>query len=113
MRIIKEVEVEGKRAEALFDTGSLHTYVTRSLLEGVPIHHLLQPYKVAMGGKVIQVKEHCLINGKIEGLDFSTHGIPIDDLGRVDGKNVDVLIGASTMEEWEIIPNPKDGTPHL
>jgi len=37
MGIVKEVEIEGKRAEALFDTGSFHTYVARPLLEGVPI----------------------------------------------------------------------------
>jgi hypothetical protein len=110
MRIIKEVEIEGKRARALFDTGSFHSYVSRRFLEGVPLHRLVQPYKVALGGRKIEVRESCLFNGKIEGLDFSTWGIPIDGLGAVDGKNIDALIGASTMEEWEIIPNPKDGT---
>ena len=109
-RIVKEVEIEGKRAEALFDTGSFHTYITKRLLEDVSIRPVLRPYKVALGGKTIEVKEHCLINGKIEGLDFSTYGIPIDDLGMVDGKIINALIGASTMEEWEIVPNPKDGT---
>lgn len=110
MRIVKEVEIEGKRAEALFNTGSFHTYVTKRLLEGVPVRRVPQPYKIALGGKTIEVKEHCLINGKIEGLDFSTYGIPIDELGMADGKTFDVLIGASTMEEWEIVPNPRDGT---
>jgi len=109
MRIVKEVEIEGKRAQALLDTGSFHTYVTRRLLEGVPMHRLLQPFKVALGGKEIEVKERCLFNGKIEGLDFSTWAIPIDELGAADGKTIDALIGASTMEEWEIIPNPRDG----
>jgi len=51
-----------------------------------------------------------LFNGRIEGLDFSTWGIPIDTLGEVEGKTIDVIIGASTMEQWEIIPHPKDGT---
>ena len=110
MRIVKEIEIEGKRAQALFDTGSFHTYITRRLLQDVPIKPVLRPYKVALGGKMIEVSEHCLINGKIEGLDFSTYGIPIDELGIVDGKTINVLIGASTMGEWEIIPNPKDGT---
>jgi hypothetical protein len=110
MRIVKEIEIEGKRTQALFDTGSFHTYVTRTLLEGVPLHRLVQPYKVALGGREIEVRESCLFNGKIEGLDFFTWGIPIDKLGRVDGKTIDVLIGASAMEQWEIIPNPKDGT---
>ena len=32
------------------------------------------------------------------------------NLGRVDGGEIDALIGALTMEEWEISVNPKDGT---
>lgn len=110
MRILKEIEIEGKKANALFDTGSMHTYVSSRLLEGVPIRTLSKPYKVALGGRVIEVKEHCSIQGKIEGLDFHTEVVPIDEVGRVDGKVVEVLIGALTMEEWEIIPNPKDAT---
>jgi len=110
VRIIKEVEIEGKRTVALFDTGSFHTYVTKRLLEGVPLRRVLEPYKVALGGETIVVKEYCSINGRIEGYGFHTAAIPIDELGKVDGKTVDAIIGASTMEEWEIIPNPKDGT---
>lgn len=110
MRIVKEIEIEGRKATALFDTGSIHTYVSARLLEGVPLRILSEPYRVALGGKIIEVKEHCSIQGKIEGLLFHTEVIPIDEVGRVDGKVVDVLIGALTMEEWEIIPNPRDAT---
>jgi len=63
-----------------------------------------------LGGKIIEVKEYCSIEGKIEGHVFHTEVIPLDDIGKVDGKVIDVLIGALTMEEWEIIPNPKDAT---
>lgn len=110
MRIIKEVEIEGKRARALFDTGSFHTYVTRRFLQTVPIRSVPEPYKIALGGKTFEVKEYCAIAGRIEGHGFHTEAIPIDELGRVDGQTIDVIIGTSTMEEWEIIPNPKDGT---
>lgn len=110
MRIVKEIEIEGKRAMALFDTGSVHTYVSSRQLEGVPIRTLSEPYKVALGGRIIEVTRHCSVQGKIEGLLFHTEVIPVDEVGKVDGKVVDVLIGALTMEEWEIIPNPKDGT---
>jgi len=110
MRIVKEIEIQGKRALALFDTGSLHTYVASRLLEGAPTQALRRPYKVALGGKTFEVKIHCSIQGSIEGLDFHTEVVPIDEVGRVDGKEVDIIIGALTMEEWEIIPNPRDGT---
>ncbi|MEW6609631.1 MAG: hypothetical protein AB1414_19660 [bacterium] len=110
MRIVKEIEIEGKKALALFDTGSMHTYVVNHLLKGVAIRRLSEPYKVALGGRIVDVKEYCAIEGKIEGLVFHTEVIPIDEVGRVDGKKIDILIGALTMEEWEIIPNLKNAT---
>jgi len=110
MRIVKEIEIEGKSAVALFDTGSLHTYVSSRLLEGVLMRPLSKPYKVALGGRTVEVKVHCSVEGTIEGLVFSTSVVPIDEVGRVEGKEVDVIIGALTMEEWEIIPNPREGT---
>ena len=110
MRILKKIEIEGMPANALFDTGSIHTYVSNRLLEGVPIRTLSEPYKVALGGKIIEVQEYCSIEGKIDGLVFHTEVIPIDEVGKADGKEIDVLIGALTMEEWEIIPNPTDAT---
>lgn len=113
MRIIKEIEIEGQQSLALFDTGSLHTYVVRTLLSAVPIRPLLEPYKVALGGKVLNIQEHCSIQGKIEGWGFHTEAIPIEELGNIDGKKIDILIGAITLEEWEITLSPKDGTLNL
>jgi len=110
MRIVKDIEIEGRNAKALFNSGSLHTYVLRTFLEGVPIRLLSEPYTVALGGKVIEVKEFCAVEGKIEGHAFDTKIVPIDHLGRVDGREIDALIGALTLEEWEIGVNPKDGT---
>ena len=51
MRIIKKIEIEGQEAIALFDTGALHTYIVRSLLKDVPLRQVLEPYRVALGGK--------------------------------------------------------------
>jgi len=110
MRIVKEIEIEGKKLQALFDTGSLHTYVVRRFLENVPIRVLSEPYRVALGGRVIEIKEYCAIERKIEGYAFDTKVVPIDKLGKVDGREIDTLIGDLTMEEWEIGLNPRDGT---
>jgi hypothetical protein len=110
MRIVKEIEIQGQTATALFDTGSLHTYVATQLLGDAPSGPLRHPYKVALGGRTFEVKIHCSIRGGIEGLEFHTEAVPIDEIGNVDGKKIDVIIGALTMAEWEIIPNPKEGT---
>ncbi len=111
-RVIKTIEIEGKLAKALFDTGAFHTYVLRKYLEGIPdrVVRVTKPYEVALGGETIQIKERALINGKIEGLDFDTSVVPVESLGKANGHDLDAIIGAITMEAWEITVNPKDGS---
>lgn len=109
-RVIKTIEVEGKPAVALFDTGAVNTYVLRKYLEDTP-HRFVpvaKPYPVALRGETFLIRERAVINGKIEGLDFDTTAVPIDSLGRADGHNLDAIIGALTMEQWEISVHPKD-----
>jgi hypothetical protein len=112
MRIIKNIEIEGKPAAALFDTGAFHTYVLRKYLKGKKnrLVSVARPYEVSLGGKTFVVREEAIVNGKIDGLDFNTTVVPIDLLGRADGHEVEAMIGAITMEQWEITVNPKDGS---
>ena len=42
-------------------------------------------------------------------MDFFTDAVPIDKLGQADGHQLDALIGALTMERWEIKFDPKAG----
>ena len=111
-RIIKTIEIEGKPANALFDTGAFHTYVLRTYLEGMPerLVAVTKPYEVALGGETIKVRERAVINGKIEGLDFDTLVVPVDSLGRANGHNFDAIVGAITMEAWEITVDPKNNS---
>lgn len=109
-RIIKTIEIEGQPAEALFDSGAFHTYVLRPYLENSPHLAIARPYNVSLGGETIRIEEMVMVNGKIEGLDFSTTVVPIDSLGRCDGHDLGAIVGAITMEHWEIILNPRDGT---
>ncbi len=109
-RIIKEIEIEGQPAFALFDTGSTNTYIERILIENVPKRLVPESYKVAMGGETIEVKEVCTVIGRIEGLSFDTEAIPVKEIGQIDGKKVGAIIGALTMEKWEIRLDPKNGT---
>jgi hypothetical protein len=106
-RIIKQIEIEGKPALALFDTGAVHTYVRSELLSGVPKRTISSPYTVALGGTEIKVKELCVTLGKIEGLEFDAEAVPVDDIGRADGRELDAIIGALTMEKWEMRLDPK------
>lgn len=108
-RIIKTIEIEGQPAVALFDTGASYTYVRSSLVSKVPRRIVTRPAHVALGGRGIEIRELCLMEGKIEGLAFFTDAVPVDALGSIDGHTLDVLIGARTMEQWEIKLDPKTG----
>jgi hypothetical protein len=109
-RIIKDIEIEGQPAIALFDTGAVYTYVRSPLVRDVPRRVVARPARVALGGQDIEIRELCLIEGKIEGLDFFGNAVPVDNIGRADGYELDVLIGALIMEQWEIRLDPKNGT---
>src|SRR5207302_4553371 len=93
---------EGKPAVALFDTGATYTYVLSSLISETPRRRFKEPAHVALRGRDIDIAELCFVEGKIEGLDFFTDAVPIDKLRRADGHQLDALIGALTMERWEI-----------
>ncbi len=111
-RVIQTIEIEGQPAVALFDSGAFHSYVVRRLVEDIP-HRLVpvaRPYEVALGGANFTVSEQAIVNGKIDGLDFDTMVVPVGSLGRADGRELDAIIGAITMEHWEITVNPKDGS---
>ncbi len=108
-RIIKEIEIEGQRAVALFDTGAVYTYVREGLVAKSPRARVVAPVRVALGGQSIEIREQCVMNGKIEGLDFFADAVPVADLGRADGQTLDVIIGATTLEKWEIKIDPKTG----
>jgi len=108
-RIIKEIEVEGKPAVAVFDTGATFTYVRSPLISQAPRKKITRPAHVILGGQEIDIKELCIIEGKIEGLDFFADAVPVNDLARADGHDLDALIGAITMERWEIKLDPKSG----
>jgi len=109
-RIIKTIEIEGQPAVALFDTGAVYTYVRSSLVKEAPKRAMVPPTRVALGGSEIEIRELCLMEGKIEGLSFLTEAVPLPEIGHADGHELDVLIGARTMEQWEIRLDPRSGT---
>ena len=109
-RIIKKIEIEGQTAVALFDTGAVFTYVKQPYLVNAVRKQLAAPFHVALSGRSIDVQELCLIDGKIEGLDFDTDAVPVNELGKADGHELDAIIGVLTMERWDIRLDPKAGT---
>ena len=108
-RIIKEIEIEGQRAVTLFDTGATYSYVRRELVAGVTTKPVAFPAHVLLGGRDVEIRALCIVDGKIDGLGFFTDMVPVDVIGQADGQELDAIIGATTMEHWEIRLDPKTG----
>ncbi|MEZ8218351.1 Aspartyl protease [Candidatus Fervidibacteria bacterium JGI MDM2 SSWTFF-3-K9] len=108
-RIIKQIEIEGQPATALFDTGANYTYVRADLVQNAPRRRVAYPVRVALGGQEIEITEVCIVEGTIEGLSFFTDAVPVAELGEADGHQLDAIIGSRTMEQWEIRLDPSTG----
>lgn len=107
-RTFKEIEIEGKRAYVLFDTGSTRSYVRNELASKVRWKTV--PFRVGLGGRVYEINETSALNCTIEGLPFDIEAHPVEELGPDErGKSIDAIIGALAMEKWVLIPNPKTG----
>ena len=107
-KITKEIQVNDRKLTALFDTGSINTYIREELAPPTRVA-LKYPFRVGLGGERREIKEVCILEGEIEGLGFSTDSYLIDDLGSINGKPLDAIIGARTMEGWEIRLDPRTG----
>src|SRR5207247_6381850 len=81
-RIFKTIEIQGQPANVLFDSGATNTYVRSSLVAGAPRQAMRTPVHVGLGGQNIEIRELCLMEGKIEGLDFLAEAVPVTELGR-------------------------------
>ena len=106
-RIVKEIGVEGRQLRALFDSGSLRSYIT---VESRPsATRKGRPISVGLGGTVRQLDERCDFTAKIDDLEFDMTAYVVQELGETEHGRLDVLVGALTMEEWYIKLDPQKG----
>jgi len=107
-RTFKEIDIEGKKAYTLFDTGSMRSYVRNEFASN--IRRRIEPFEVGLGGRIHRIKETSILICSIEGLKFDVEAHPVEDLGFDEkGRRIDAIIGALAMEKWVLIPNPKTG----
>jgi len=106
-RIVKEIEVAGRRLKALFDTGSLHSYIKAEF--PLPASRRVTPISVGLGGTVRRLDERCDLTATIDGLEFDVTAYAVDELGETEHGDLDAIIGALTMEEWYIKLDPYTG----
>lgn len=99
-RIRQEVQVDGRGFWALFDTGAIHTYVVDEVASLLPTFTLDRPR---------QVEKECRLACLIEGRPISTLAQVLPEIGTdEEGKRIEVLVGALTMQQWRIRPVPEE-----
>jgi hypothetical protein len=108
-RVRREVAVAGRSFWALFDTGAMNTYVVEdvaALLLSFPVE---PPEPVALGGRTHQIEKGCVLFCLVEGLPIRVQARVLPEIGTDErGKRIDVLVGALAMQEWSIVPVPRE-----
>ena len=108
-RIRKNIEVDGNKYWALFDTGARNTYVVEEVAQNFHIEEFQGMEPVSLGGKVHNVNKDCILKCLIEGYRIRYHARVLDEIGDDEsGKRIQVLIGALLMQEWGIILIPEE-----
>lgn len=107
-RIVHEIEVSGKKVKALFDAGSLRSYIRREF--GPPTTRKVSAIRVGLGGKTVLLDSRCDLTATIDGLEFDFTAYLIEEIGETEYGRIDAIIGALAMEEWWIKPDPKTKT---
>lgn len=115
-RPLVEVEIEGNKLNAVLDTGSRRSYITKQHANKFPKAQV-EPFGVMLGGKTFSFKEARIVTGFVKDTSqrkyrFAEFFFEVEDLGEEDGKRVDVLLGAGTLEDWgtvidESVPPPQ------
>lgn len=109
-RIVREINLNGEEVTALFDTGAFRSYIREDTVpEGTQCTEATDPIRTHIGGKEHVVTKKCLLKAAVEDGEFDIAPNPIPDIGAADGEEIDLLIGATVMEEWDIRPIPKQG----
>ena len=107
-RIRKNIEINGKNFWTLFDTGSRNTYITKDVAQLLSTFDLPVVNHVSLGGMVHNIKQVCMLFCKIDGYNIMDEARVLEKIGKDDdGKEIDVLLGALTMQQWGIIAVPE------
>ncbi|MEW6095496.1 MAG: hypothetical protein AB1567_03075 [bacterium] len=107
-RIVQKIQINGRELNALFDTGSLRSYICKEFEP--PNTRKVPSIHVSIGGRTLNLDRRCDVSAMINGLEFDLSAYIIDELGEIEEGCIDALIGALCMEEWWIKLDPKSRT---
>jgi len=77
--MVKNIEMGGKTLQALFDSGSLRSYIRAEFRP--PTTRKVEPIMVGRGGETRRLDERCDLTGTIDGLEFDMTAYIVEELG--------------------------------
>ena len=108
-RIRTVVVVAGRTFWALFDTGARNSCVVEDVASLLPTFPLDVAEPVALAGRVHHVDKECRLSCLVEGLPIRAHARVLAEIGPDDqGKRIEIPFGALAMQEWGIVPVPRE-----
>ena len=100
-RIREHIRVNGRKCWTLFDSGAQNTYVVPAVATLLVTKKLTKPFRAALGGGIKKAATLAIWDAQVEGHKVATHAIVVDEIGTdKDGKPIEVLFGALTMQQW-------------
>jgi len=116
-RIRKEIGIRSRKCWTLFDSGARNSYVTADVASGLHTEPIPMERIAAIGGDRHKISNVCLVIGQIEGNWVEFNASVIDEIGKdEDGREIDVLMGATAMQLWGIkldLPNEELDLSHF
>lgn len=106
-RIVKKVKIGDREIKALFDTGAERSYIKKSALPQGTSCNQIRSFRTGLGGKLREIDEACVVEPEIEGDSFDVKTHPLEEIGDVEGDEIEMLIGTTSMEEWDIKLDPR------
>ena len=108
-RIFEMVKVDGRQFWTLFDTGAKHTYVVPEVARLMTRRKMARVFRSAIGGKNQKSDTDVLLEAKVQGKLIETRALVVDNIGDdEEGKPIEILLGALSMQEWAIRPIPDE-----
>lgn len=109
-RVYERIIANGEELYTLFDTGSVSSYITRKAARRVKLveQKLPEPILVGLGGRKRRISGVGILVGEIKGNRFHTAVRVVGMLGKSEkGQEIDLIFGALSMQEWNILIDPK------
>ncbi|MCH8317697.1 MAG: hypothetical protein IIA88_04265 [Bacteroidetes bacterium] len=102
-RIRTNIKIGQKNFWTLFDSGARNTYIIEEIARELTTIVLKNPRPVSLGGETHNVVQTSLLECEIEGLPIEDNALVLNRIGIDDeGKKIEVIIGALTMQRWGI-----------